>query len=121
MPDVCMVCGQAADKHVRKTFSWSPPWIILTVLIAWPVAVLLMLVIRKRMTVEAPVCERHRGYWWKRQLLIWLPLVVFVAAAVVCGVIAANLPPGQDKLPGFLCFGSAAIAFVWLIIAAVIQ
>ena len=121
LPDVCMVCGQPATDQINRTFSWYPPWVTLTFLIAWPLFLVLMLVMTKRMRVEVPICEKHRGYWWKRQMLMWLPLLVLLLAGVGAMIAASAAAPRNSDLTGFVCVGFGGLFFVWLIIAAVIQ
>ena len=120
MPDVCMACGGPAETHIRRRFSWYPSWVVLTVFIAAPLAVILMVALTKRMTVHVPVCRRHRGYWWKRNLVMFLPLVV-LGVIGLAAIALANNQPGQDRIAGSACVGSFALWFVWLLAAAVYQ
>jgi hypothetical protein len=48
LPEMCMKCGRPAVEHIRKQFSWYPPWVGLTLLIAWPVTLVLILVLTKK-------------------------------------------------------------------------
>lgn len=119
LPSTCMMCGAPATDHIRKNFSWYPPWVGVFVLVAVPLFIIMALVMTKRMTVEVPVCDRHRGYWWKRQLFMFLPLVLFFALGVGAMVALGNGP--NNDAGGIACAASVGIAIIWLIVAAVIQ
>jgi hypothetical protein len=119
LPEVCMACGQPSATHIRKTFAWHPPWVIVLILVNLIVYAVVALIMTKRMTVEVPVCEKHRGYWWKRYLLMILPLPIIVALGI--GLMIALDQPGQGNLSGMACAGTAGLGLVWLISVAVIQ
>jgi hypothetical protein len=119
LPEVCMACGQASCTHIRKGFSWYPPWVGVTILAGVLPFAIIATILTKRMSVEVPVCERHRGYWWKRYLLMFLPLVLIVAVGI--GLFAAASAARNKDLPGMVCGGSFVVGLVWLIVAAVIQ
>src|SRR5262249_26175320 len=119
LPELCMKCGQPAVDHIRRPFSWYPPWVGLTILIAWPVTLVLILVLTKKMTVDVPVCERHRGYWWKRQLLMFLPMLVFLFLGILLAVAFDQM--GEKDLVGLACLAFVLIGVVWLFVAAAIQ
>jgi hypothetical protein len=123
LPDVCIACGQPATSFIRKTFAWHPPWVIVIILAGLLPYVIVALILTKRMTVEAPVCDKHCGYWWKRQMLMWLPLLAVIVAFTGGMIIASNAgaPPGQNELTGFVCAGSAILFLAWLIVAAIVQ
>jgi hypothetical protein len=82
LPQMCMVCGQPAVTHIRKKFAWHPPWVIILILINLIVYAVVALIMTKRMTVDVPVCDKHRGYWWKRMLLMLLPLPIIIGVGI---------------------------------------
>src|SRR5262249_42992882 len=86
LPALCMKCGEPATTHVRRTFSWYPQWVFVLVLVAIPVYVIVALILTKRMAVEVPLCDRHRGHWWKRQLIMYLPLLAIFGLALLAYV-----------------------------------
>src|SRR5262249_33444217 len=103
LPAVCMACGQPASTHIRKTFDWHPLWIIVLILVNLIVYAVVALIMTKRMAVDVPVCERHRGYWWKRYLVMILPLPIIVIVGI--GLMIALDQPGQGDLTGLACAG----------------
>lgn len=119
LPDVCMVCGEPASDHVRKNFSWHPPWVIVTIVAGLVIYAVLALVLTKRMAVDMPICDRHRGYWWKRSVLMFLPLLLI--AVIGIAVFALADQTGYRDAQGFVCGGTIGVGLVWLIFAAVIQ
>jgi hypothetical protein len=119
LPEVCMACGQPSCAHIRKNFSWCPPWVGITILAGLLPYLIIALILTKRMTVDVPVCERHRGYWWKRYLLMFLPFFLIAGVGIAVGV--AFSTPGRDDPSGLICFATFAVGVVWLIVAAIMQ
>lgn len=74
----------------------------------------------KRMTVECPVCDRHRNYWGWRGFWVYAPLFALTVITVSMAVLAVT---GRLPAPGFtLMFaGDAMLVIVWAIVASFIQ
>jgi hypothetical protein len=72
LPLVCMRCGGAADGYKSKLFSWSPPWISLFLLLGVLPFLILIAALTRRVRIEVPLCEAHRGHWIGRALFVWL-------------------------------------------------
>lgn len=124
LPEICMACGEPSADHIKKTFSWYPPWIGLLFLVGGiPLVVILALVLTKRMTVEVPVCERHRGYFWKRTLWICLALLIPFLAWAGVFAIAMAIVDRQDEgsVFGFTCLAFVVIILLVIGIIAVVQ
>jgi hypothetical protein len=74
----------------------------------------------RRMAVECPMCERHRGYWVWRGFWVYGTLMVLTIAAIVQAVLALT-----DSIRGsatailFLC--SCVLALVWAVGSIAIQ
>jgi hypothetical protein len=129
LPEVCMICGAPATRHVNRTFWWAPDWLsILAVLVClaggWLAIVIVVLyfALSKRMPVDVPTCDRHSRYWLRRQLFMYVPLGVFFAvSAAVFGYLLGQ--PGDVNLEYSLglCYGGTALFVVWLVVAAVRQ
>jgi hypothetical protein len=122
LPEMCMVCGQRSETEVKKSFSWYPPWVGVTILAGLIVYVILAVVLTKRMTVDVPLCNRHRGHFWKRTLLTWLTLIAWLATGGVAFALAAALAPRNDAGPamGIVCalFGIGLIGVIIVIAVA---
>jgi hypothetical protein len=121
LPDICIVCGQPAISFVKKSFAWHPPWIAVLVLVGLLPYILVAIALTKYMTVDAPVCGGHRGYWWKRQLLSWLPPPLLLIAGLGAVLAVGDAKPGEANMAGFVCVGTAGLFFTWLTFALVIQ
>ena len=124
LPDVCMVCGAEATLRKRKSFSWHPPWVILLILISlWPY-IIVALILTKRMTVRAPLCEQHKNHWAWRTAFILGGFLVFLLLGVVSVMVLsnqANQGGADEAIGGLLCFGTVISGLVWLIAAAIIH
>jgi len=120
LPAVCLRCGAPASVLKRKTFSWFPGWIyVLLVTGLLPFAIVAIVLTRRR-TVEAPLCEEHKNHWLIRQGGVWgsfllLLLLGFGSFAALVGT------EGRDSVAGFLCFGWLIGLVGWIVLAAVIQ
>jgi hypothetical protein len=118
LPPVCTCCGAPSAEYRSKNFSWHPPWIGVLILAGLLPYALVALILTKRMTVSAPLCERHRGHWTVRTVVtlggfLALVLLGFVAAMVL----GDHEGPGGDPVGGFLCLGTLGLGVVWLILA----
>lgn len=120
LPEVCMFCGEPATARVKKTFSWHPQWVYILILVALLVALIVALVLTKKMTVRVPTCERHEGYWRRRTFtLVGSFLAVAGIGIGAIAFLASQGPNPNDDMTGILCGGTALLAFVWLIVAAI--
>ncbi len=119
-PEVCMKCGAPSRVIVNKTFAWSPPWVIITILVGIPVYIILALVLTKRMAVRVPLCDKHKGHWTTRMLITLLGLLgilILVGFAIFASVSEADLSDLAGPLWGVVV-GSL---LVWLIVIAVLS
>ena len=129
LPERCVVCNEAAPQRVGRTVYWSSaawrsfsalaPFAMVFAGVAleqpilaalfWPVLLVLLVIhfiIRKKLKLELPVCERHRRH---RNIL----RAFSVAALVGTGLILMNL--GADLWPLLV----AAVALI--IVLALVQ
>ncbi len=117
LPEVCMACGQPSETHVKKNFSWFPPWVGVTILAGLLPYVILAAVLTKRMTVDIPLCTRHRGHFWKRTLLIWLVLLAWLGLSFLSFVLTMALLPERERSGAM---GITCVAFLGGLVAAII-
>jgi NhaP-type Na+/H+ or K+/H+ antiporter len=119
-PKVCMKCGARSTAIVRKTFSWYPPWIGITILVALLVYIILVAVLTKRMTVPIPLCDKHKGHWTKRTLITLLGLLGVLG--LVGLAIAASTSEGDLADMAGAFWGIVLVSLlVWLIVIIVLQ
>ena len=82
LPPVCIRCGEAATGVRQQYFQSTPPVLYLLVFICFPLFLVLFFVLRKKMNVALPVCERHQGMWLRRQLISTLGIVSIVGGVI---------------------------------------
>jgi hypothetical protein len=119
LPQICMACGQPAVKHVRRNFSWCPPWIHICIIAGVLPWAIIVAILTKRMWVDVPVCEKHRGYFWKRLLLMILPIVLLLGLSVGIAYLLSEM--GEKDSAGLVCLGFGIALLAWIIVIGVIQ
>ncbi|HLW67799.1 MAG TPA: hypothetical protein VKS79_20950 [Gemmataceae bacterium] len=119
MPMVCMVCGEPAVKHYRKNFSWVPGWVHITIIAGLLPWAIIVSILTKRMWVDVPVCQQHRGYFWKRTAVAVLSFLLLAVVSIGAAVLLDEM--GAKDAVGFVCVGSAGLFFAWVIALFVIQ
>jgi hypothetical protein len=125
LPGRCMACGEKAVVRKSKNFSWHPPWVIALIffgLLPWAIVAIIM---TKRMTVEVPLCERHKRYWFTRNLIIYVGLglvgLIGLGSIVVMAALSERRRGPASDLTGMVCFGVVVIFLVWLLTMAILQ
>src|SRR5262245_4993043 len=93
LPNLCMVCGREATLVKRKSFSWNPSWVWITLLLGLLPFLVIALILTKRATVEAPLCAEHKYHWAKRTALVLLGLLVVIGVLIVA--ISLTSQPGH--------------------------
>lgn len=118
LPAVCMRCGAPSSQRVRRQFSWYPRWIAVLVLINLLVFAIVALVMTKRVTLEVPMCDRHRNHWLKR--LLANP-GVFFGGVLVSGVAIwwANRRGAGPDAAGLAVLAVLVSLLAWLVTAAI--
>ena len=90
LPPLCMVCGDHADLHKSRTFSWRPGWTPLLIpLLLFPYLIV-SLILTKRGRVEVPLCRAHTWHWAWRAWATVLGFAGLVAFALVGGVLVSQ-------------------------------
>jgi len=127
MPPACMICGGPVDTHVARLFTWRPPFLslgfLVSVFFCFPVAIAILVVgfvSTRRVTVECPVCERHRGYFAWRGFWMTAPLLVITSADLTVGLLIVTRVLPEEAFV-FLLGGTAAAILVWASLATVLQ
>jgi hypothetical protein len=111
-PPLCVRCGEGAVTTTRQTFAWMPGWVHLLIFAGWLPWLVVCLVLRKKMAVTLPVCDRHRNHWRSRKLYIWLGLLWWIAAGVATALLIDQVPKDvQPGVFGVLVFGGLG----WLV------
>jgi hypothetical protein len=122
LPPVCVLCGAPATVRRPRRFSWFPGWIWIIVILSWLIGLILAIVLTKSMTVPLPACDQHEGYWRRKKHIVNIGSVVVL---LLCGAafvfLLAQDRDRQSELAGWICGGGAAVFFLWLLVALVIQ
>ncbi|WP_020475928.1 Coa1/Tim21 domain-containing protein [Zavarzinella formosa] len=123
LPDVCMKCGEPADTRVKRNFSWYPPWVMVLVLAGVLVAAIVALILTKKMSVRAPMCDLHKDHWSKRTM--WTLITFGILAVLGIGGIvilgAVENGPNKDSFTGLICGGGVFGLLAWLILVVIFQ
>jgi hypothetical protein len=130
LPPLCMKCGAPAVSHPMTRFSWAPQWIgwilgltIIAGLIFLPIAIILRLVLTRRMWVEVPLCEQHQNPWLLSRVTMWGGLAILLLLAVLTAVlfvVQSGRSTSPEPLP-IVAFVVTLFYFpVWAVIASII-
>lgn len=121
LPPVCMVCGAEATTTSRQTFRWHPPWVIVLIIAGLLIWAIVAIILTKTMTVQAPVCDEHKGHWFKRKLIGWLAVLLGLAALFGGIVVMASVgnDPRYRDLAALGPLGGAVSMLLGLIVAVV--
>jgi hypothetical protein len=121
LPPVCMRCGARATVFQDRTFTWTPQWIGALAFLL-PVCIVLMIVLRKRLTVAVPLCRRHQNHWrWRFWFLLGSAAVVGLAELVGAGLLVALSARDNDPAGGLVCCGCVFLLLGWLITVGILQ
>jgi quinol-cytochrome oxidoreductase complex cytochrome b subunit len=121
LPMICMRCGAAAVVTKTTKFAWHPPWVFLLVLGGLLPFLIVALILTQRATIDAPLCDRHRGHWTWRAVFTWggLFTVCAVVWLLIMDVGDANL--WEKWYYGWLWVGTGVLFLIWLVITCVLQ
>jgi hypothetical protein len=123
LPAICMRCGEEATVTKTKKMSWCPQWVGFLILVAWPIWLVVTLILTKRATVQAPLCDNHKGHWFYRTLIILGSLAVFGVLGIGSFALIMSLqqPGGRNDNAGFACLLPVGLFVVWIIILVIVQ
>jgi hypothetical protein len=129
LPMVCMRCGEPATIVKTKKMSYYPRWLLVFVLAGAPgivILVILALILRKRATLQAPLCDRHQGHWTIRTAISWTAAIAVVLVGIASVVLLILLeenagPRNADIFALFLCVGGVIVFVGLLILLAILQ
>jgi hypothetical protein len=107
LPPSCMRCGAPATLAKEKMFFWGPNWLLTLLLVGlvcfgplfW-IAIILNLILLKRMRIPVTLCERHRNHWLLLQVLLFggigiLALLSFTTVVLVVTTRGPRDPQGE--------------------------
>jgi hypothetical protein len=59
LPPLCVKCGDLGVEQVTRKLSWSSPWLLVLVLLAFLLYVLVAVIVAKRSRVTIWLCAKH--------------------------------------------------------------
>src|SRR5947209_10698567 len=121
LPRVCMRCGKPATCTQAKVFSKNsfpsfrqasrPVYSVL------PFAAGEFL----QITVQAPLCDKHKNHWVWRTRAVWLSLAGCLTIVLTLLVLLVNLHGQHPNLSGLLCAGVTLIGLGWFVFLAMME
>ena len=99
LPHRCIRCGEAAEPQLRprKLYWYHPAWNLLIIpmfFIAWPIALIITLVVRKSLPIYPAFCPQHQK---QMRWLFWgVPAIVLVL--LLLPLITQVVPTLNDAL-----------------------
>jgi hypothetical protein len=115
LPDRCIKCNASADApRLKKTLYYVPSWIWVLILLGLLVVAIAYMIVRKKVPVEIPLCQRHAS---KRKMTMLIGgLIAFVSMLGLCGGVSL-----ESDLGGILVILSILGFFGGLITLAVVS
>jgi hypothetical protein len=126
LPPKCIKTNQPTDQFLKRNLTWYPPWIAFTLLFAWPVFVILALVMQKKSTVYLGLTPQWMRRRRSRVLTTWA-LVFGGIGLFAVGVVNVNqfeTAGGIGMMSGMVMLLSSAIygvAYARLVVPAKID
>jgi hypothetical protein len=118
LPAVCVKCGEPMLLQKRKTFTWSPPWLIMLLFFGLPLFFLVASFVTHRMKVKLPYCEKHVRAAARRGWLV-LGGIFGVLLLIVTSALAIAPESPLHPLLGYVCGATVVLGIVWFILLAV--
>lgn len=72
LPPRCVKCNRPVHGTIKlRTFYWHSPWLFLLVFINLLIAMIVMVIVRKKSSHPAALCDEHAKYRWQVILGAW--------------------------------------------------
>lgn len=124
LPRVCMKCGAEATVRKRKKFAWHPQWVIALIIFGLLPFAVVALALTKRLTIYAPMCQRHKNHWFWLSFIglggFLLLVIFFLGGLGLLGALEKNRRL-KDEVFGLFCVGSFFVGLLWLISLAILR
>ena len=105
LPPTCVECGAPAGLIRREDFAWTPSWALACWLFGLLPGALAVLATRRHVTIDLPVCDRHRERESGKPTAVWLALGI----GLVAGIAGAALPSDPDGIGEVLFMGGVGL------------
>jgi hypothetical protein len=101
LPPKCVKSNQPTERFLKRSLTWYPPWLGLTILIATPLFVLLVLILQKKATIFIGLTPEWRTRRLQRMAIAW-GLVLLGVGLFFCGILLLNATDVIATLGGWL-------------------
>jgi hypothetical protein len=101
LPPKCVKSNQPTEQFLKRNLTWYPPWIALTIFLAWPIFLILVLIMQKKATVFIGLTPQWRTRRIKRILIAW-GLALAGVALFIAGISLVDPPSAYSTLGGTL-------------------
>jgi len=91
LPGRCLACNRDTSYRWKKTFSWVPSWVQLTVLLSIPIYLVVYYSMRKQADLAILLCQEHEAKRKKNTMLSWV--LVLGGLVMMPGCLAASDTP----------------------------
>lgn len=91
LPGRCLACNRETSYRWKKTFTWVPSWVQLTIILSIPVYLAVYYSTRKQADLAIPLCQEHEGKRKKNTILSWALVLGGLMLMVGC-IAAADTP-----------------------------
>jgi hypothetical protein len=71
LPDICVKSNEPTMQRITRKLQWHNPLLALTILIGWPIYVILAIILTKRATIQLPLTEEWIARRRRRLLVAW--------------------------------------------------
>jgi hypothetical protein len=111
LPDVCVRCGAPATVRPQRTFSWSPPWTCVLLVLCNPlIFAAVSLALMKRRRLDLPLCREHEGCWRWRQHALTAGLILNLAWGALATILLAAREP-DTRAADYLATSGVGLLF----------
>ncbi len=123
---VCMCCGAPAVIEKSRNFSWTPPWVVILLLLGVFPYLIASMATTQRCRVDVPLCDEHKNHWLWRTLFAVLSLLAIVLFAIALIAVGVAMEQGGakgvgDSFAGWVCLGGLGMFLVWLVAVIIVQ
>lgn len=113
LPGRCVACNAPSTGTVGRLFRWYPWWVNLLILPGLLFALIAMLIMRKQMRLEVPLCDEHRRQRRMRLVACGAWTVASLAAVPISWGWLTGLPGMAGEAMGFVAILSVLVS-LWV-------
>ena len=120
MPPICVKTGTPAHQTVKRTYHWSHPALLLTILAGVLIYAILVMVLRKSVTLEIPLSQEVYDKRMRCLIVTRILMVLCIVGIISAIVIGAGFAAPYNSM-GAIAAGLGFGSFLVLLIAAILD